>query len=59
MTVQDQGHAAVLVVSPTVRSWLAKMARVRVNDLVVLSYSEIPDDQAVKVIFTVELEPKK
>ena len=59
MTVQEQGHAAVLVVSPPVRSWLAKMARVRVNDLVVLSYSEIPDDQAVKVIFTVELEPKK
>ena len=58
MTVQDQGHAAVLVVSPPIRSWLAKMARNRVNDLVVLSYSEIPDDQAVKVIFTVELESK-
>lgn len=58
MTVQDQGHAAVLVVSPPVRSWLAKMARSRINDLVVLSYSEIPDDQAVKVIFTVELEAK-
>ncbi len=56
--VQDQGHAAVLVVSPPVRSWLSRMARYRVGDLVVLSYSEIPDDQAVKVIFTVELEPR-
>ncbi len=57
-TVQDKGHAAVLVVSPPVRSWLSRMARYRVSDLVVLSYSEIPDDQAVKVIFKVELEPK-
>ena len=57
-TVQDQGHSAVLVVSPAIRSWLAKMARYRVNDLVVLSYSEIPDDHAIKVIFNVELEPK-
>ncbi len=56
--VQDQGHAAVLVVSPAIRPWLAKMVRYRVNDLVVLSYSEIPDDQDVKVIFTVEIEPK-
>ncbi len=57
-TVQEQGHAAVLVVSPVIRSWLSKLARFRVNDLVVLSYSEIPEDHAIKVIFTVELEPK-
>ena len=56
--VQDQGHAAVLVVSPAISPWLSKMVRYRVNDLVVLSYSEIPDDQDVKVIFTVEIEPK-
>jgi flagellar biosynthesis protein FlhA len=30
--------------------------RSRVNDLVVLSYSEIPDDQSVKVIHTVSAE---
>ena len=57
-TVQQQGNAAVLVVSPGIRLWLARMARNRVNDLVVLSYGEIPDDQVVKVIFTVELELK-
>lgn len=58
MTVQDQGHAAVLVVSPPIRSWISKMARYRVGNLVVLSYSEIPDDQEIKVIFNVELEAK-
>ena len=54
--VEAQGHNAVLVVSPAVRPWLAKSVRSRVNDLVVLSYSEIPDDQSVKVIHTVSAE---
>jgi flagellar biosynthesis protein FlhA len=53
-TVEDMGHPAVLVVSPVIRGWLSKAARFRVNDLTVLSYSEIPDDQAVKVIHTVD-----
>jgi len=48
----------VLVVSPAIRPWLAKAVRYRVNDLMILSYSEIPDDQAVKVIHTVQAEPK-
>ena len=56
--VQEQGHASVLVVSPAIRSWMARMARYRVNELAVLSYSEIPDDHPVKVIFTVGLESK-
>ena len=51
--MEDDGHAAVLVVSPLIRSWLSKAVRFRVSDLTVLSYSEIPDDQAVKVIHTV------
>ncbi|MEY2593293.1 MAG: Flagellar biosynthesis protein FlhA, partial [Pseudomonadota bacterium] len=52
-SVEEQGHPAVLVVSPGVRPWLARMVRHRINDLTVLSYSEIPEDQAVKVIHTV------
>jgi flagellar biosynthesis protein FlhA len=52
--VEEMGHPAVLVVSPVIRGWLSKAARFRVNDLTVLSYSEIPDDQAVKVIHTVD-----
>jgi len=53
-TVEEMGHPAVLVVSPIIRGWLSKAARFRVNDLTVLSYNEIPDDQAVKVIHTVD-----
>jgi len=54
--VEEMGHPAVLVVSPMIRGWLSKASRSRVNDLTVLSYSEIPDDQAVKVIHTVDVK---
>lgn len=57
-TVQEQGHAAVLVVSPQIRTLLSRLIRHRVNDLVVLSYAEVPVDQAVKVIFNVGIESK-
>jgi flagellar biosynthesis protein FlhA len=52
--LEEMGHPAVLVVSPVIRGWLSKAARFRVNDLTVLSYSEIPDDQVVKVVHTVD-----
>ena len=54
----EQHDCAVLVVSPVVRPWLSKMLKYRVNDLVVLSYSEIPDDQAIKVVLTIETQSK-
>jgi len=57
--VESLGHAAVLVVSPAIRPWLAKSVRSRVNELVVLSYGEIPDDQVVNVIHTVHAETPK
>jgi flagellar biosynthesis protein FlhA len=56
-TVEEQGHPAVLVVSPSIRPWLSKAARFRVADLTILSYSEIPEDQMVKVIHTVHADP--
>jgi flagellar biosynthesis protein FlhA len=56
--VQEQGFTAVLVVSPTVRPWLSKVARHRVPEMTVLSYNEIPDDQAVKIVYTVDTELK-
>ena len=56
--VEDQGNPAVLVVAPSIRPWLSKMVRHRVSELTVLSYTEIPDDQAVKVIYTVEAQTK-
>jgi flagellar biosynthesis protein FlhA len=50
--------AAVLVVSPSIRPWLSQAVRHRISDLTVLSYSEIPDDQSVKVVYTVDAEFK-
>jgi flagellar biosynthesis protein FlhA len=51
--VENQGDAAVLVVSPAIRPWLAKFIRHRLSELTVLSYSEIPDDQTIKVDTTI------
>jgi flagellar biosynthesis protein FlhA len=56
--VEEMGHPAVLVVSPAIRPWLSKAVRYRVNELTLLSYSEIPDDQSVKVIHTVQAETR-
>jgi flagellar biosynthesis protein FlhA len=54
--VENQGHPAVLVVSPGIRPWLAKLIKHRLADLTVLSYSEIPDDQSVQVIATIDVD---
>lgn len=55
-SVEEQGYPAVLVVSPQIRLWLARAVRHRASDLTVLSYSEIPDEQEVKVIQTIQVE---
>jgi flagellar biosynthesis protein FlhA len=47
--IQDTGTGATLVVSPALRSWMARFVRVRVPDMTVLSYTEIPDDQRIQV----------
>ena len=52
--MEEQGLPAVLVVSPGIRPWMSRSVRFRVSELTVMSYSEIPDDQAVKVITTVQ-----
>jgi len=57
--VENQGLPAVLVVSPGIRPWLSKIIRHRLSDLTVLSYSEIPEDQAVKVVATVSIDDKQ
>ena len=56
--MEEQGLPAVLVVSPGIRPWMSRSVRYRVNELTVMSYSEIPDDQAVKVISTVQANPR-
>jgi flagellar biosynthesis component FlhA len=35
------------------------MVRHRISELIVLSYTEIPDDQSVKVIETVEITSRQ
>ena len=54
--IEDQGSAAVLVVSPGIRPWLSKFIRHRLSDLTVLSYTEIPDDQAIDVVATIDVD---
>jgi flagellar biosynthesis protein FlhA len=54
--VEEQGYPAVLVVSPQIRLWLARAVRHRTHDLTVLSYSEIPDEQEVKVVQTIQVQ---
>ncbi len=46
---EEKGYPAVLVVAPTIRAWLARMIKIRFNDATVLSYTEIPEDQKIKV----------
>ncbi|MDC1119374.1 flagellar biosynthesis protein FlhA [Gammaproteobacteria bacterium] len=46
---EEKGYPAVIVVAPTIRAWLARMIKIRFNDATVLSYTEIPEDQKIKV----------
>lgn len=57
--MEQRGLPAVLVVSPAIRGWMSRAVRYRIQDLTVMSYSEIPDDQAVKVVQTVHATPRK
>ncbi len=43
------GIEITLVVAPTIRPWLARVIKQRVPDFKVFSYTEIPEDQPVKV----------
>ena len=50
----DQGIQPVLIVSPSIRLWMAKFVRHRVPGLAVLGFNEIPDEQGIKVVRTIE-----
>lgn len=52
---EDKGLPAVLIVSPGIRPWLSKAMRNRSPGLSVLSYTEIPEDQDIKVIAKIGL----
>ena len=44
------GQPAVLLVTPTLRPWLARLVRHSIPALHVLAYNEIPDSKQIKVI---------
>jgi flagellar biosynthesis protein FlhA len=53
--LEDQEMPAVIVVSPLIRPWLARLLRRVTKDLTVMSYVEIPEDQAIRVISTISI----
>jgi flagellar biosynthesis protein FlhA len=55
LAAEESGFPAVLVVSPKIRAWLSKILRQRVGNLSVLAYTEVPEDQEIRVIGRVEI----
>ena len=47
--IQEKGAIPVLVVSPNLRQWLAKFVKLRVPELHVLAYTEIPEEQKIEL----------
>ena len=50
---EAEGAPAVLVVAPEIRSWIAGWLRGAVRNLVVLAFTEIPDNRRIRVVATV------
>lgn len=50
----DEGIQPILVVAPAIRHWLSKTVRHRVHGLTILGYDEIPDEQSIRVVSTIE-----
>ena len=44
------GQSAILLVTPPIRPWLAKLVRHSIPGLHVLAYNEIPDNRQIKVV---------
>ncbi|MEA2080873.1 MAG: flagellar biosynthesis protein FlhA [Pseudomonadota bacterium] len=44
------GQAGILLVTPPIRPWLAKLVRHSIPGLHVLTYNEIPDNRQIKVV---------
>jgi flagellar biosynthesis protein FlhA len=47
---ESAGQAAILLVTPAIRPWLAKLVRHSIPGLQVLAYNEIPDNKQIKVV---------
>ncbi len=57
--LEQQELPAVLVVSPILRPWLARLLRRSTKDLTVLCYTEIPDDQPISVVSSIEVNERE
>ena len=57
--LEQQDLPAVLVVSPMLRPWLARLLRRSTKDLTVLCYTEIPDDQPISVVSSIEVNERE
>ncbi len=50
----SEGNTAVLVVSPNIRKQISGIIRQHVEDLIVLSFTELPDNRKVNVVATID-----
>lgn len=50
----SEGTQPVLIVSPAIRPWVSRLIRHRIPTLAVLGFNEIPDEQGIKVVHTIE-----
>ena len=57
--LEQQDLPAVLVVSPILRRGLARLLRRNTKDLTVLCYTEIPDDQPISVVSSIEVNERE
>jgi hypothetical protein len=44
------GQPSILLVTPPIRPWLAKLVRHSIPGLQILAYNEIPDNKQIKVV---------
>ncbi|HED52279.1 MAG TPA: flagellar biosynthesis protein FlhA [Gammaproteobacteria bacterium] len=47
---ESAGQPAILLVTPAIRAWLARLVRHSIPMLQVLAYNEIPDNKQIKVV---------
>ena len=52
----SEGNTAVLVVSPNIRRQISAIIRQHVEDLIVLAFTELPDNRKVNVVATADGE---
>ena len=57
--LEQKDLPSVLVVSPILRPWLARLLRRSTKDLTVLCYTEIPDDQPISVVSSIEVNERE